>query len=266
MQAPHRPSGPARFNTYHGPKRQLLGNHAGHAAPAWRYNNPLANNTGPQTSRAFQNGPHVPNRTKTQEPAKGSKVMVSNLPMDVGEKEVEELFSKTVGPLQEVFLVYNSNGRSKGIAVVTFQRAGDAQIARMKYHHKIVDSKKPIKIEIVIDADTPTAKAPAAAPPQPPSLLDRIAGAKAVAPKTPTAPTLPRKAPVAPRPRLQPPHVVTHQNPTRAVVPIARRRQKKGPKRVNKMLYKSVADLDREMDDYRAAADVDIDGKDDDDL
>ena len=52
------------------------------------------------------------------------------------------LFSKTVGPVKEVFMVYNSQGKSRGMAVVTFVRAGDAAVARVKYNGKIVDGRK----------------------------------------------------------------------------------------------------------------------------
>jgi len=51
----------------------------------------------------------------------------------------QELFRKTVGPLKESFLIYNSQGKSKGMAVVSFQRPGDAAVARTKYDGKIVD-------------------------------------------------------------------------------------------------------------------------------
>lgn len=81
--------------------------------------------------------------------------------MDVGENEVEvsasvsvcllrevliylwkDLFKRTVGPMKDLFIIYNSQGRSKGMAVVTFQRPGDALVARMKYNQKIVDGSK----------------------------------------------------------------------------------------------------------------------------
>ena len=48
----------------------------------------------------------------------------------------QELFKKTIGPLKDSFIVYNSQGRSKGIAIVSFVRAGDAAVARQKYHGK----------------------------------------------------------------------------------------------------------------------------------
>jgi THO complex subunit 4 len=47
-----------------------------------------------------------------------------------------------VGPLKESFLVYNSQGNSKGMAVVTFQRPGDALAAQAKYDGKIVDGRE----------------------------------------------------------------------------------------------------------------------------
>ncbi|KAG5642086.1 hypothetical protein DXG03_003639 [Asterophora parasitica] len=114
----------ARLNNFHGPKRQLLGNHAGHAAPAWKTNAPL---------QSAGKGKQV---LET-----GSKIFLSRLPLDVSEKEVEELFRKTVGPLKEYFLIYNSQGKSKGMAVVTFQRSGDATFAKAKYDGKIVDGR-----------------------------------------------------------------------------------------------------------------------------
>ena len=56
--------------------------------------------------------------------------------------DTQTLFTKTVGPVKEVFIVFNSQARSKGMAVVTFQRAGDAAVARTKYNGKIVDGRE----------------------------------------------------------------------------------------------------------------------------
>lgn len=52
------------------------------------------------------------------------------------------LFTKTVGPVKDTFLVYNSQGKSKGMAVVTFALPGGAAVARTKYHGKIVDGSE----------------------------------------------------------------------------------------------------------------------------
>lgn len=69
-------------------------------------------------------------------------------------------------------MVYNDNGRSKGIAVVTFARTEHAAVARQKYNHKIIDQSesasrsmsslpsshftcpgRPIRIELIVDPD-----------------------------------------------------------------------------------------------------------------
>lgn len=126
-----------RANNFHRPKKQFLGPiHS--VPPAWR----PANN---------------PNQY-----AEGSKILLSSLPADVQEGDVEvipfmcshmvcasdtnvipqDLLKKTVGPLKDVFLIYNSQGKSKGMAVVTFQRPGDAAVACTKYDGKIVDGSQ----------------------------------------------------------------------------------------------------------------------------
>jgi THO complex subunit 4 len=73
-------AGSARLNAYHGTKRQLIGTTASQVAPAWRTSNgtggPAATNgsTSPLLKKALQHG---------------SKILLSNLPMDVAEAEVE---------------------------------------------------------------------------------------------------------------------------------------------------------------------------------
>jgi len=134
-----------RHNHGHGAKRQLIGNQARQVPPAWRANNIPTS----QTTPASPKGKEV----------QGSRIFISGLPTDVREKEVEvgSYFPPTatnapktsftikefVGPLKEVFIVYNSHSSSKGMAVVTFQRPGDAVLARNKYHGKIVRSTLP---------------------------------------------------------------------------------------------------------------------------
>lgn len=73
--------GPARLNSYHGPKRQLLGNPAGHVPPAWRNANVPA---------GLPHNANVASGSGTKKVVEvGSKILLSNLPMDVGENEVE---------------------------------------------------------------------------------------------------------------------------------------------------------------------------------
>ena len=73
-------AGSARLNAYHGTKRQLLGSSAGQVAPAWR----TFNGTG---GAAAINGNVSPPSKKASQ--RGSKILLSNLPMDVAETEIE---------------------------------------------------------------------------------------------------------------------------------------------------------------------------------
>ncbi|TFK48981.1 hypothetical protein OE88DRAFT_449222 [Heliocybe sulcata] len=76
-------------------------------------------------------------------PASGAppadKIMVSNLPLDVNETQIKELFHQTVGPCREVTLHYDAAGRSKGVAAVQFQRRGDASKAYQQYNNRLID-------------------------------------------------------------------------------------------------------------------------------
>ncbi|KAJ3006756.1 hypothetical protein NUW54_g3815 [Trametes sanguinea] len=104
---------------------------------------------------------------------------------------MQELFSRTVGPVKDVFMVYNSRGQSKGMAVVTFARSGDASVARASTigrswtgvcahrplpanleHRSLLSPGRPIMIELVVDDDE--ALPAQASRPSAPSLLQRI--------------------------------------------------------------------------------------------
>ncbi|ORY82394.1 hypothetical protein BCR35DRAFT_265499 [Leucosporidium creatinivorum] len=69
----------------------------------------------------------------------GDKVIVSNLPDDVNEAQVRELFTTTVGPTSSVFLAYNSKQKSTGVATVTFRKAADATKAYREYNGRLID-------------------------------------------------------------------------------------------------------------------------------
>ncbi|KAI9438596.1 hypothetical protein H4582DRAFT_184044 [Lactarius indigo] len=217
-------AGSARLNAYHGTKRQLTGTSAGQVAPAWRSTN----------GAAAANGSTSP-LSKKAALQRGSKILLSNLPMDVAESEIEELFKRTVGPIKDMFIIYNSQGRSKGMAVVTFQRATDAISARSKYDGKVIDGKHKLKIELVTDSDEPLPEVVK----EQPSLLSRIAGLHTRPASDPT----PGDELSAPPPRPVKKHTFS------IVVSGPKKRTKKGPKRVKK----SLAQLDQEMEDYRAS-------------
>ncbi|KAH8915243.1 hypothetical protein BT69DRAFT_1303978 [Atractiella rhizophila] len=70
---------------------------------------------------------------------KATKILVSNLPPDVTEPHIRELFSQTIGPLKSIELAYDANGKSKGSATVEFKKPGDANKAFKKYNKVLID-------------------------------------------------------------------------------------------------------------------------------
>jgi THO complex subunit 4 len=76
----HTRAGSARLNAYHGTKRQLVGTTASQVAPAWRTWNGVG-------GAAAVNGKTSPLSKKASQ--RGSKVLLTNLPMDVAETEIE---------------------------------------------------------------------------------------------------------------------------------------------------------------------------------
>ncbi|SJX64121.1 related to YRA1-RNA annealing protein [Sporisorium reilianum f. sp. reilianum] len=93
----------------------------------------------------------------------GSKIILSNLPLDVTEAQVKELFATTIGALRKVAMSYRANGQSTGVCTVEFQRADDAGRAYTQYNNRLIDGKKPLKVEVVVDPSKVAAAAPAAA-------------------------------------------------------------------------------------------------------
>lgn len=69
----------------------------------------------------------------------GDKIIVSNLPTDVDERQIKELFATTVGPVRQVSLSYNAQGQSKGIATVQFNKFEHATSAYQQYNKRLID-------------------------------------------------------------------------------------------------------------------------------
>jgi len=221
-----------RIHAYRTAKRAALGTHTQGPSPAWKGGD-----------RSGSNTPHIPKEY-------GSKILISRLPPDVTLQEVSDLFNKTVGPTKEVTLFYNDKGLPKGMALVAFQRGGDAAMAANKYDGRYVDNKRPLKVEVIVGKDaatspkkTPATKETPSSPPRPMSLLERMNVAPVKEPPPPKAPKKQvQKAPAAP--------VEVATKPK--AVPTKRKKTRKGPARLTKKRV-TVEDLDEEMDAYRAA-------------
>ncbi|KAI0049178.1 hypothetical protein FA95DRAFT_1489631, partial [Auriscalpium vulgare] len=94
--------------------------------------------TSPATRARIVNTATAP-KPAAATPPSTEKIIVSNLPLDVNETQVRELFMSTVGPLREVNMHYDSGGRSKGVATVTFSRKGDGNKAFQQYNNRLID-------------------------------------------------------------------------------------------------------------------------------
>lgn len=76
MQAQHRPLPYARLNSFHGPKRRVLGHNPGQVPPSWK------------SAAAQDQAAALLSKDKMIQ-EKGSRIFLSRLPADVGEKDVE---------------------------------------------------------------------------------------------------------------------------------------------------------------------------------
>ncbi|KDE06008.1 hypothetical protein MVLG_03690 [Microbotryum lychnidis-dioicae p1A1 Lamole] len=70
----------------------------------------------------------------------GDKIVISNLPTDVNEQQVRELFTSTVGPIISASMAYDAQGRSKGTATIHFRKAADATKAFQQYNKRLIDN------------------------------------------------------------------------------------------------------------------------------
>ncbi|KAJ7104503.1 hypothetical protein B0H15DRAFT_810343 [Mycena belliarum] len=179
-------------------------------------------NTGPSPATRARAKAVIAAKPAAPTSTPAEKIIVSNLPPDVNEAQVKELFHTTVGPLREVTLHYDATGRSKGVATVLFSKKGDGNRAFQQYNNRLIDGRRPMKIEIVVDPSRP-------APPA--TLASRVAPAPAAA----AAAAAPRGATAA-----------------RGRGTGGRRGRGGRPK--SDRTPKTAADLDAEMEDYTASS------------
>ncbi|KIW33585.1 hypothetical protein, variant [Cladophialophora immunda] len=111
--------------------------------------------------------------------SRSSKIVVSGLPFDVNEAQIKEYFGKSVGNVKKVSLQYNQNGQSRGIADIIFSKPDSAAKAAKDLNGMLVD-KRPMKIEVVMDASSVPEPAPAK------SLAERVAANPKAQPKSAT--------------------------------------------------------------------------------
>lgn len=85
----------------------------------------------------------------TAEVVPGDRVIVSNLPDDVTEQQVKDLFAKTIGPVGSAQMNYDARGKPKGVVNVQFRKPEDAARAFEQYNNRLIDgSESPFPLGI----------------------------------------------------------------------------------------------------------------------
>lgn len=115
-------------------------------------------------------------------PETSGKILVSGLPHDVDQNQLQEYFASAVGvgKPKKVLLQYGQNGRSLGMAQIVFSKHEQAVKATAALNGVKIDNR-PVRVEMLVSA----ANIPPAA--AQPSLADRVTQPKKDKPKPATA-------------------------------------------------------------------------------
>ncbi|KAF1364921.1 hypothetical protein EJ07DRAFT_79398, partial [Lizonia empirigonia] len=98
-----------------------------------------------------------------------SKIMISNLPLDVEQNQLQEYFASAtgVGRPKKILMQYGPNGKSLGSATVIFNRPEQASKATTALNGVKIDNR-PLRVDLLVSA----ANVPASTKPS--SLADRV--------------------------------------------------------------------------------------------
>ncbi|KAI5480854.1 hypothetical protein MNV49_006663 [Pseudohyphozyma bogoriensis] len=126
----------------------------GHHGPVVRRPPPLLDHRGIAIPRHGYGSPVVTPPAQTQ--PKGDKIIISNLPEDVTEDQLKELFTTTIGPLVSAVLSFDSRGISTGTATVQFKQPEHSQKAFTMFNKRLVDGRfgrRPVPSAASLDAE-----------------------------------------------------------------------------------------------------------------
>jgi len=113
-----------------------------------------------------------------------SKIMISNLPLDVEQGQLQEYFASAVGVgrPKKILMQYGPNGKSLGSATVIFNRPDQAQKATTALNGVKIDNR-PIRVDLLVSAANMPAQTKQS------SLADRVTQPKKDKPKPATSDT-----------------------------------------------------------------------------
>lgn len=163
-------------------------------------------------------------------PAGGeTKIVISNLPLDVEESQLKDYFATAVGVgrPKRIIIQYGANGKSLGSATVIFAKADQANKASAALQGVKIDGR-PIRVEVLVSAANVAVRAQ-------PSLAERVTQPKKDKPKPVTA--------------------AKGATDTRPARGRGRGRGAARGARAGRDKKKTVEELDAEMDDYFPAGD-----------
>jgi len=111
-----------------------------------------------------------------------SKIMISNLPLDVEQGQLQEYFASAVGVgrPKKILMQYGPNGKSLGSATVIFNRPDQAQKATTALNGVKIDNR-PIRVDLLVSAANMPAQTKQS------SLADRVTQPKKDKPKPATS-------------------------------------------------------------------------------
>ncbi|KAF2995844.1 hypothetical protein E8E13_002892 [Curvularia kusanoi] len=111
-----------------------------------------------------------------------SKIMISNLPLDVEQGQLQDYFASAVGVgrPKKILMQYGPNGKSLGSATVIFNRAEQATKATTALNGVKIDNR-PIRVDLLVSAANMPAQ------PKQSSLADRVTQPKKDKPKPATS-------------------------------------------------------------------------------
>ncbi|KAJ3016038.1 hypothetical protein HKX48_004256 [Thoreauomyces humboldtii] len=119
-------------------------------------------------AKPYGGGSGRPSAAASPAPAPGlavsQKIAVSNLAPKVTQADLLELFGK-IGQVKTASLNFTANGKSAGTATIVFARPQHAPAAIKEYHERLLDGK-PMRLELIVQANAIAVLQKAAAAPR----------------------------------------------------------------------------------------------------
>ena len=98
----------------------------------------VVNNKAAKGKGASKGGPSILGRLGGKAGAKGTKLVVKNLPTDIDNQQLKELF-QSIGEVLAASINFDRSGRSRGTASVFYAQQSKAKEAIRQFHNRTID-------------------------------------------------------------------------------------------------------------------------------